>query len=89
MAHKEEVRGKIGEALRNNLHVLEKSRQLVELQFDVPIPELDWKAAEVHPERLGALGPIFHELGFAKLLNLLEQIVNQYRDQMPQGVMKA
>ena len=45
IAHKEEIGGKIGETFRANLHVLENSRQLVELQFDVPIAPIDWQAA--------------------------------------------
>src|SRR6185369_15035773 len=58
IAHKDEIGGKIGEAFRANLHVLENSRKLVELQFDVPIPPLDWDAAKIHPEKLPALAPI-------------------------------
>ncbi len=83
IANKDQVSGKIGEALRANLHVLENSRKLVELQFDVPIPEMNWDAARVHPENLPKLAPVFHELGFSKLLGILEQVVGQYRDQMP------
>jgi DNA polymerase-1 len=79
LARKDEVTGKIGDALRNNLHVLENSRKLVELQFDVPIPEMSWETAKVHPEKLPALASVFHELGFAKLLGMLEQVVQQYR----------
>ncbi len=82
IAGKDHITGKIGEAFRANLHVLEKSRKLVELQFDVPVPALDWDVARVHPERLADLAPIFHQLGFAKLLTLLDQIVAQYRDQI-------
>jgi DNA polymerase-1 len=87
LAHKEEIGGKIGEALRGNLHLLENSRRLVELQFDVPIPPLDWDGARVHPEQLPGLSPIFHQLGFSKLLGMLEQVVNQYRDQLPAGAL--
>src|ERR1035437_5330930 len=83
LKHKDEVTGKIGEALRNNLPLLENSRKLVELQFDVPIPPLDWNAARVRPDLFAKLAPIFQELGFSKLLTMLEQIVNLYRDQIP------
>lgn len=78
LAHKDEVKGKIGEALRANLHVLEQSRQLVELMFDVPVT-FSWDAAKFRPESLGRLAPIFQELGFSKLLTMLEDVVNQYR----------
>jgi len=82
IARKDEITGKIGEAFRQNLHVLENSRKLVELQFDVPIQAMDWTAAQVHPEKLPALAPIFHQLGFSKLLTLLDQVLAQYRDQL-------
>lgn len=83
IASREQITGKIGEALRNNLHLLDNSRRLVELQFDVPIPEMNWEAARVHPENFPGLASVFHELGFSKLLGMLEQVVNQYRDQIP------
>ena len=82
IANKDQIAGKIGEAFRANLHVLENSRKLVELQYDVPVPPLDWSAARVHPEKLAELAPIFHQLGFAKLLTILDQVVAQYRDEI-------
>ena len=89
IARKEEIGGKIGEAFRANLHVLENSQKLVELQFDVPIPAMDWETAKVHPEKLPQLAPIFQELGFSRMTALLEQVVNQYRDMIPAGVKVA
>ncbi len=86
IAHKDDIGGKIGEAFRNNLHVLANSRQLVELQFDVPIPELNWETAKVHPEKFPELAPLFQQLGFSRMTGLLEQVVNQYRDLIPPGV---
>jgi DNA polymerase-1 len=85
LANKDKISGKIGEAFRGNLHVLENSRKLVELQFDVPIPEMSWQAAMVHPENLPKLAPVFHELGFSKLLGMLETVVGQYREVMPRA----
>lgn len=79
IANKDKITGKIGDAFRNNLHVLDNSRKLVELQFDVPVPPLDWKAAEVHTELLPKLAPIFQQLGFSKLTTMLEQVVAMYR----------
>jgi DNA polymerase-1 len=82
IANKDKITGKIGDAFRSNLHVLDNSRKLVELMFDVPVPKLDWNAAKVHPELWSKLAPIFQQLGFTKLLTMLEQVVNLYRDQM-------
>jgi DNA polymerase-1 len=79
IANKEKIGGKIGEVFRNNLHVLDNSRKLVELQFDVPVPAFDWGKSEVHPELLPKLAPIFQQLGFSKLLTMLEQVVGMYR----------
>jgi DNA polymerase I len=95
IAHKDEIEGKIGEAFRANLHVLGNSRKLVELQFDVPIggpgggDGFDWEAARVNPEKLPLLAPIFRELGFTRLLGVLEQVHAQYRDHMPAAVKDA
>ncbi|MCL2646364.1 MAG: DNA polymerase I [Phycisphaerales bacterium] len=83
IAHKDELGGKIGEVFRSNLQVLENARKLVELQFDVPIVPLDWELAKVRPDLLPKLAPIFHELGFTKLLTTLEQVVHSYRELMP------
>ena len=83
IANADKVTGKIGETFRANLHVLDNSRKLVELQFDVPVPPLDWKAASVHPELLPKLAPIFQQLGFSKLLSMLEQVVGLYRGEIP------
>lgn len=79
IAHQADLPGKIGEAFRSNLAVLENSRKLVELQFDVPIPPIDWPASQIHPEKLPALGPIFHELGFTRLPEALARILAAYR----------
>jgi DNA polymerase-1 len=86
IAHKEDLAGKIGETFRNNLAILDNSRKMVELQFDVPIPPIDWHAATVHPEKLPTLGPIFHQLGFTRLPEALERIIAMYRDMMPPSV---
>lgn len=89
IAHKDEIKGKIGEAFRANLAVLDNSRKLVELQFDVPIGPFDWESARAHPEKLPLLAPIFRELGFTRLLALLEQVHNQYRDRMPAAIIES
>ncbi|MGN6370153.1 MAG: DNA polymerase I [Phycisphaerae bacterium] len=83
IANKDKITGKIGDTFRTNIGVLDNSRKLVELQFDVPVPPLDWKTASVHPELLPKLAPIFQQLGFTKLLTMLEQVVDLYRNEIP------
>jgi len=79
IANKDKIGGKIGEAFRANVHVLDQSRKLVELQFDVPIGSFDWAASSVKPELLPKLAPLFQQLGFSRLTQMLEQVVQQYR----------
>jgi len=78
IANKEALNGKIGETFRANLHVLEHSRKMVELQFDLPV-EMDWAAAQFRPEKLPALADVFRELGFTRLLGTLDQLAGVYR----------
>ncbi len=82
-----EVKGKAGETLRANLPVLENSRKLVELQFDVPLGVnasatdggIDWEKARVRPELLPRLAGVFQELGFSRMMGQLEGVVKSYR----------
>ncbi len=83
LANKDAIKGKIGDALRANLHLLENSRKLVELQFDVPIAPLDWEKTTVKPELLPRLAPLFQELGFNRMLAQLENVVAMYRGESP------
>jgi DNA polymerase-1 len=78
IARREELKGKIGQTFRENLAVLENSRRLVALIRDIPV-EMDWQASRARPERLGTLAPIFRELGFGRMLQTLEQVVDSYR----------
>ena len=73
IANADKITGKIGEALRANLHVLEQSRKLVELMFDLPVT-MDWEAARVRLEKLAALAPIFQELGFGRMMGVLQEV---------------
>jgi DNA polymerase I len=79
IAHQSELPGKVGQAFRDNLAILDNSRKLVELQFDVPIPPIDWPAARLHPEKFRALGPILHELGFSRLPETLDKLLASLR----------
>ena len=70
IAHVGEIPGKIGQALRDNLPVLAQSRQLVRLQYDVP---LELPTADFDPGSLANLESVFHELQFQRLLPVLRQ----------------
>ena len=70
IAHVSEIPGKIGQALRDNLPVLAQSRQLVRLQYDVP---LELPTADFDPGSLANLESVFHELQFQRLLPVLRQ----------------
>ncbi|MGC9258741.1 MAG: DNA polymerase I [Phycisphaerae bacterium] len=70
IAHVGEIPGKIGQALRDNLPLLAQSRQLVRLQYDVP---LELPTADFDPGSLANLESVFHELQFQRLLPVLRQ----------------
>lgn len=67
------IPGKIGEALRNNLAVLDQSRKLVRLQTDVPV-DFSWSKCRFDTSRLLALLPIFEELNFRRLIPQLQRV---------------
>jgi DNA polymerase I len=71
--HADEIPGKAGQSLRDNLAVLHQSRQLVALQRNVPL-ELNYAAMWVDPAALEKLRPIFTELDFHRLLTTLHQV---------------
>jgi DNA polymerase-1 len=70
IAHAGEIGGKIGQALRDNLPILNQSRQLVRLRYDVP---LELPTAEFDPASLARLEDVFRELQFQRLLPVLKQ----------------
>ena len=65
--HKDDIKGKVGENLRDNIEQLELSRKLVTIDCDVDI-DFDWQQAEVKEPDNEALGKVFSELAFTKLL---------------------
>ncbi|HTV48709.1 MAG TPA: DNA polymerase I [Phycisphaerae bacterium] len=71
--HADEITGKIGQAFRDNLAVLDQSRQLVALKRDVPL-ELNLSSLQVNPAALEKLQPIFTELDFHRLQGTLRQV---------------
>lgn len=77
IANADKIKGKTGETFRANLHVLEQSRKLVELMFDLPC-DLDWQAARAKPELLATLAPVFRELGFTRMLSQLEEFAKDH-----------
>jgi DNA polymerase I len=82
IANKDALKGKIGETFRANLHVLEHSRKMVGLHYDLPV-QMDWAAARLQPEKLPALADVFRELGFTRLLGTLDELVAAYRGARP------
>ena len=75
IAHVGEIPGKIGQALRENLHVLDRSRKLVRLRHDVP---LDSPNVDFDPATLTRLEPVFKELQFQRLLPILKQTLQVF-----------
>ncbi len=85
IANKDAITGKIGETFRANLHVLEHSRKMVELQRDLPV-QMDWEAARFRPEKLPELADVFRELGFTRMLATLDDLASAYRCAIPSGL---
>ena len=71
IAHADDIRGKVGENLREALERLPLSRQLVTLRCDVPLPPL----ARLQERRRDkdALIALFHEFEFTTLLSNVEE----------------
>jgi len=65
LANAAEIKGKRGESLRAAGETLALSRTLVTLRHDAPV-QLDLEAADVTTFDMGALVPIFQELGFTR-----------------------
>jgi DNA polymerase-1 len=69
-AHSGEITGKRGESLRKSKDLAYLSRGLVTINCDVPI-EIDYEKYAMHKLNEGAIGGIFNELGFSRLLSQL------------------
>ena len=69
--HQEEIKGKVGENLRESIETLELSRKLVTIDCDM---DLDFKFsdAEVTGFNNESLAKIFNELSFKKMIKQLE-----------------
>jgi len=69
--HADEIKGKRGDSLRDGKDVLALSKELVTINRKCPV-EFDHKTFEVNEPNEDALAKIFTELGFVKLLSLMD-----------------
>ncbi len=69
--HQDEIKGKVGENLRDSLDTLELSRKLVTIDCEMDL-DFDFTDAEVTGFDNDSLAKIFNELAFKKLLKQLE-----------------
>ena len=69
--HQYEIKGKVGENLRESLETLELSRKLVTIDCDMEL-KFDFADAEVKEFDNESLTKIFNELAFKKLMKQLE-----------------
>lgn len=70
LKHRDEIRGKVGENLRNHLSEIPLARQLVTIKTDVPVDFSISDLKPMHPDK-EALVPLFQELGFKTWLQEL------------------
>jgi DNA polymerase I len=73
IARAEEVKGKVGESLRDNIDNLKLSRQLATIKCDVDL-EVTLDDLQQTPPDLGALRELYTDLGFRKLLEQLTSV---------------
>ncbi|MGC8559635.1 MAG: DNA polymerase I [Phycisphaerae bacterium] len=76
LKHVDEIGGKVGQSLRDHLDVLAKSRQLVQLQTDVPL-NISPTELEFHAEGLRHLLPTFVELSFKSLIPQTQKLLQE------------
>ncbi len=74
LANKDSVAGKVGEAIRQSIGLIEISQQLVTLAKDVPI-KADWNALAVHDKNINGLTQFYKKLNFKKFLQ--DHIANE------------
>ncbi len=82
IARASEIPGKVGQALRENLPVLDRARKLVNLRDDLNV-QIALQAMRPHPDRLERLAPVFEELDFNRLLPLLPQVAGAWTENGP------
>ncbi len=72
IAHADQISGKVGESLREHLHLLPLSRQLATIRCDVPLPvgPLDLQS---QPADTAALRELFQRMEFKTWLGQLDQ----------------
>ena len=74
LKHVDEISGKVGQSLRDHLDVLEKSRQLVQLQTDVPL-NISPADLKFQSEGLRHLLPTFVDLSFKSLIPQTQKLL--------------
>src|SRR5213076_707280 len=72
LAHVDEVPGKKQESIKLAQPLLEKSRTLVRLATDVPVP-LDWEKWKLQPIKTEEALKLFQEWGFQALRRQLQE----------------
>jgi DNA polymerase-1 len=79
LQHTGELSGKLKENIEKSREALKRSRQLVELRYDVPI-DFSLEDAAVEAPPASALRPLFKQLGFNRHLTDLEKIAGVETD---------
>ena len=73
LVHQDQIKGKRGNNLRAGLEQLQLSRELVQINRQVPL-EINWDNLTLEPFNRKALDEIFQQLGFRKLSSQLDSL---------------
>ena len=82
--HQDEIKGKVGENLRDSMDTLALSRKLVTIDCEMDL-KFDFDDAEVKEFDNDSLSKIFSELAFKKLLKQLELDGVEVEEDVPDG----
>jgi DNA polymerase-1 len=74
IAHNDEIKGKVGDSLRDNVDQLQLSRQLVTIRLDVELPSSIDDLAATEPD-LAALRKLYSQFELRTLLRQLDSVV--------------
>ena len=72
LAHSDEIKGKLGERIRDNAELGTLSKELAKILTDAPI-QLDAKSLEREPPNMEAIGKLFETLEFRSLARRLNK----------------
>ncbi len=84
LAHRDDIKGKRGQSLRDNTDQLKLAKKLVTLKSDVPL-QLDWQAMALKGLDRGVLEQLFRQLGFTRLVKQLDDICQELGDTTAQA----